>query len=64
MTEPLAPVFKRLDPTLAVRRNKKIDLMIGAERDTRRRRMKAMKRRMGVMAANMGIKSCGYCGAS
>lgn len=45
LTTPRAPLFERLEPRSAVTRNRKMDLMIGTESDTKRRR-KAIKVKM------------------
>jgi hypothetical protein len=51
LTEVLAPLLKRLELMLADRRKRYIDLMIGADRETNKRRIKAIRSRTGVSKA-------------
>lgn len=53
MAVALAPVAKRLEPTLAVRRNRKIGLITGTESVTTSSKRKAIKRNTGGRAANI-----------
>ena len=53
MTDVLAPLLKRLELMLADRRKRYMDLMIGADSATNKRRMKAISSRTGVRIAIM-----------
>jgi hypothetical protein len=56
LTVVLAPLLKRLELMFADRRKRYMDLMIGADRETNRRRIKALSSsRTGVSKAIMAI---------
>jgi len=51
LTDVLAPLLKRLELMFADRRKRYMDLMIGADSATNKRRMKAISNRTGVSKA-------------
>jgi len=55
LTDALAPLLKRLELMFADRRKRYMDLMIGADRETNKRRIKAINTRTGVSKAIMAV---------
>ena len=60
MTDTFAPLLKRLELTFADRRKRYMDLMIGADSETKSRRIKAIRARTGGRKAIMVINVGGF----